>query len=395
MIEASGPIVVLGASHAGVSMAAELRSAGCDRQIILVGEEDVLPYQRPDLSKGCLEGEMPEPRPLRPEAFFIDRSIERHFGHEATSIDRSEKVLIFADGSSLAYGDLVIATGASPRGLPDAMPGAARALTLRHRGDWRHLADRLANVQSLAVIGGGLIGLEVAAAIRSRGLYVTVIETAPRLMSRTLYPALAVEALNRHRAAGIDVRLAVALEAINACTVRLSDGAVVPADLVLAAVGSKPRDELATAAGLETRGGIVVDECGATADPGIRAIGDCAVWGEGPSAIRHESVAATVWQARCVSAALTGGEPPPASAFRLWSNQGTLRFQMSGPVSSNIRCEVTSVGEGMLLHGYAGEELVAVQALNAMRPFNTEVAKIGQRRPQLEQAGQAVVQPHA
>lgn len=376
------PVVILGASHAGVAVAAELRTAGVAEPIVLIGREDALPYHRPHLSKDSLEGEMPEPKPLRPETYFTDQNIDHRRATRVTAIDRAKRELTLHDGTRLAYSRLVIATGARARRLPEALPGGGRALTLRHRNDWRRLAEHLSRMPTVAVIGGGLIGLEVAAAARARGLAVAVIESTPRLMARSLYAPLGDEALKRHREAGIDVHLGVTIAAVEADTVRLSSGEAIPADLVLAAIGSQPRDDLAHEAGLEVGDGVVVDAQGQSSDPLIFALGDCASWADGlffGRRQRHESVAAALQQAKAIAAAMIGAPPPPPAPLRLWSFQGPLRFQMVGPVSAGARVEVTALPDGGLLaHAFEAGCLVALQALNAPRPFNAEVAKVGQ-----------------
>ncbi len=378
----SAPVVILGASHAGVAVAAELRTAGFAEPIVLIGREDALPYHRPHLSKDSLEGEMPEPKPLRPQAYFTDQNIDHRRATRVIAIDRANRELTLHDGSRLTYSRLVIATGARARRLPEAIPGAGRALTLRHRNDWVRLSEHLSRTPTVAVIGGGLIGLEVAAAARVRGLNVTVIESAPRLMARTLYAPLGDEALKRHRDAGVDIRLGVAIAAIGADTLQLTNGDVVAADLVLAAIGSQPRDDLADDAGLEVRDGVVVDARGASSDPNVFALGDCASWAEGlffGARQRHESVAAVLQQAKAIAAAMTGAPPPPPAPLRLWSFQGPLRFQMVGPVSAGARIETAAQPDGGLLaYAFQAGRLIALQALNAPRPFNAEVAKVGQ-----------------
>lgn len=363
--------LILGAGHAGVAVAAELRAAGLTGPLTLISDEAGLPYHRPQLSKDCLSGEMPEPGPLRPAAFYTDKEIGRVTA-DVVAIDRAAQNLLCANGRTLPYDRLILATGAGARCL-------AGAVTLRDLADKQALATRLAQAQRLVVIGGGMIGLEVAAVARARGLTVDVVEMTDRLMARSLAPELAEVALARHRADGIGFHLGSNVKAIAPDRATLVGGVELPADLVLAAIGSVPRCDLAAAAGLTCDDGIVTGPGGQTADPAIFALGDCARWSEAgnPRGTRHESVAATQWQAKCVAATATGGAVPAAAPLRLWSHQGALRVQMAGAHDTATRNMVTQIEGGLLLHAYAAGRLVAVQALDAPRAFGAAVAKIG------------------
>ncbi|MFC6337580.1 NAD(P)/FAD-dependent oxidoreductase [Pseudomonas karstica] len=369
-------VVIVGASHAGVAAATELRNAGYESEIILVGEEEGMPYHRPHLSKDCLAGEMPAPKPIRPESFYDERMITLRLGTCVTGIDRRAKTLFLAEGGRLSYGVLILATGASARSLPAVLQGAERAAILRDKSDWEALSNALLDKASLAVIGGGLIGLEVAAAARERGLSVTVVEAAPRLMMRTLYPEIAAYVLGEHRHKGIDIRLGVTVAGVTEQGLTLGDGSKVDADLVLSSVGSEPRTDLATAAGLPCSNGVDTDACGRTADPSIFAIGDCAHWDHQGASTRHESVAATQFQARAIAAALTGKSAPVQIPFRLWSFQGKLRLQMSGQVLPDAETRIEQLEENsFLLRAFQDGNLIAIQALNAPRSF---IAAIGE-----------------
>jgi 3-phenylpropionate/trans-cinnamate dioxygenase ferredoxin reductase component len=369
-------IVIIGASHAGVTLAAELRAAGSARSITIVGEESGLPYHRPHLSKDALS-EGSAPGALRPAAFYADKAITLHHGKVA-SIDREARLLHLTSGDYLGYHTLVLATGARARELPAAIPGGETVLLLRDRNDWQRLSTRLDAVERIVVIGAGLIGLEVAAAVRARGIQTVVCENAGRIMARSLYPTLAEQVCARHRAAGIDIRLSTSVKAITPAGVQLGSGADIPADLVLAAVGSQARDTLACDAGLDCDDGIVVDARGASRDPAIYALGDCARWDGTGAGLRHESIAATQWQAKCVAAAIVGQLPPAPSALRLWSNQGAMRIQMSGEVLEGAQVvEQEPETGGTLYYAFSDGKLVGVQAIDAARPFASAVARLG------------------
>ncbi|WP_180899713.1 NAD(P)/FAD-dependent oxidoreductase [Martelella soudanensis] len=373
--ETSDTCVIVGASHAGISLASALRSAGWSAPIVVFGDENGLPYHRPHLSKEALHGDV-EPKPLRPADFYDKQEIDRRRASVA-SIDRNAGRITLDDGSTVAYGKLVLATGAVARRLPDEIAGADKALLLRNRTDWRQLVGNLSTAERIAIIGGGLIGLEIAAAAQIRGLAVTVCENADRLMVRSLYPAMSTEVRDRHVANGIDIRLSASVRAISDSGLEMADGEHIDADVVLAATGSRARDELARNAGLATDDGVITSACGATADPSIYALGDCARWREGRRHVRHESVAATLWQAKCVAAALMRQDNPVAEPLRLWSNQGAIRIQMAGPVVAGARVEVERLEHnGMLLRAYEGDRLLAVQTLDAPRAFASEVSRL-------------------
>lgn len=372
------PLLIVGASHSAVYVAAELRAKGYSGRIVMVGEEAELPYHRPHLSKESLGGTTPPPAFLKPEVFYADHRIECRTGMRVETIDRQRRQVVLSSGEHIGYDRLILATGAEPRALPSTVKGAASALVLRNKADWSVLADRLREARSLAIIGGGLIGLEVAAAARAAGLDVTVVEAGSRLMARSLYPALSEKVLARHLQSGITILLNQAVQSIKDRLVRLSDGKVVNADLVLASVGSKPRDALLRDAGLPTHDGVVVDSMGQTSDPHILAVGDCAKWPDGEgSSIRHESVAAAQWQARCLASGMLGLPAPENEPIRLWSTQGSMKLQMAGPVLADARVTLEQIGEGVVLSAFRQGVLVAVQALDAPRQFNAAVRSIG------------------
>lgn len=377
----AGRIVIVGASHAGIALAVELRSLGCGAPLLVLDEEEGLPYHRPHLSKECLAATAVEPGLLRPAKFFEDRLIELRPGVTVVAIDRDVRALQLKQGERIPYDRLILATGAYGRSLPSSIAGGRRAYVLRGRADGKSLAERLSKAGDIAVIGGGLIGLEVAAAAALRGARVQVFEAADRLMARSLYPELSHIVLNRHLAQGIQIRLGARFQEISERELVLPDGERIAADLVVAAVGSSPRDELARDAGLPTEDGVLVDASGQTGDPSIFALGDCARWLEDGRHVRHESVPAAQWQARCVAARLMGQRLPAPAPLRLWSTQGSMRLQMAGPVVAGAQVTLEEeAGGGVLLRAFSAGRLVAVQALDAPRRFNALLAELGTSR---------------
>ena len=377
MTDSLRTVVIVGASHAGLGAAAELRAGGYEGDIVLIGGEPGLPYHRPHLSKECLLQDT-LPAPIRPASFFVERDIRLLSDTTAVAIDRTGRVLHCQDGTVHAYDALILATGALPRALPATVDPEGAALSLRNLADLSGLAAGIEAAGSVAVVGGGLIGLEVAAGLRLRGKGATIVEAAPRLMARSLFRELASHVQARHEAAGVAFRLGAQVTAVTESGLTLADGGIVEADLVLSAIGSLPCIALALEAGLPCRNGILVDGVGRTADPDILALGDCAEWG----GTRHECIAATQAQARVLAANLLGLPTPNATPLRLWSTQGKLRLQMCGPVLDQAEIELDETEDGLLLRAVSDGVPVAVQALNAPRAFSGAVAGIGRKMEQ-------------
>ena len=334
----STPIyVVLGAGQAGSHAALTLRAAGFAGRVVLVGDEAWPPYERPPLSKKLLMGEVgPESTFLKPADHYAEKGIELQLGRRATAIDRSERRIDFAAGEPLRYDRLMLTTGGRPRRL--ALPGAdlPGVFYLRTIDDVFALQPAMAPGARVAIVGGGFIGLEVAAAAASRGCRVTVLEVEDWLMKRVA-PRLISAAFERlHRARGVDIRLATAVAGFagegRLRQVATADGGHLDADLAVVGIGLIPNAELAAAAGLEVANGIVVDEFGRSSDPDIFAAGD-AVAGFNPllgRRLRLESWQNAQNQAIAAAKAMAGAPVPHAEVPWFWSDQYDLNFQMVG-----------------------------------------------------------------
>jgi len=338
----NAPILIIGAGQAAIMAAEALRSGGYSGPLTLIGDEPHAPYHRPPLSKAWLAGEMDASRlPMRTPEMLAGKNIDLRTGTKVTSINRTAKTVTLADGSTLPYGGLLLATGSTPRTL--SLPGASAqgVLALRTRDDADAIAQRMAvcleKKLPLVVIGGGVIGLEVAATARKKGLAVTVLEAAPRLLARMLQPVLSDWYAALHRSHGVQLLLGAQTAAIehdtnnNVTGVRLADGTVHPAGLVLVGIGVNANDELARAAGLECERGIVVDACGRTSDSSIVAAGDCTArrLADG-SLIRLESVQNATELGKSAAAALLGQERPFTATPWFWSDQYDKKLQMAG-----------------------------------------------------------------
>ena len=372
-------IAIVGAGQAAVQAAEALRSSGYEGAITLLGDEPHGPYHRPPLSKAWLAGEIEAAQlVMRAPEMLARKGITLRTGVRVEAIDRGACALALSDGSTLSYTGLVLATGATPRRLP--LPGgeAPNVLALRNRDDASGIAAQMARCieQSLplVVIGGGFIGLEVAATARKKGLAVTVLEAAPRLLGRVLAPMLSDWYAELHRGHGVQVVLGAQIAAIEtgadglATGVRMQGGQVHPAGLVVLGVGVAANDSLAQAAGLACDRGIVVDACGRTADPHIVAAGDCTArrLADG-SLLRLESVQNATEQGKSAAAALLGQERPFTATPWFWSDQYDRKLQMAGlstgadawALRGSLRAVPFSI-----YHFRAGQ-LVAVDSVNA------------------------------
>jgi len=319
-------IVIVGGGQAGLEAAAALRTLGYDGPVTLICEEAHAPYQRPPLSKDFLMGKQEADSVfLRALAYYEKHRIDLVLGDRATEINRGARLVHLAGGGTVAYEQLILAVGARNRALP--VSGAEHALYLRSLDEAVTLRQRLAEARhGVVVIGGGFIGLEVAAAARGAGKAVTVIEAAPRLMARAVSPVLSDFFLDVHRGQGADVLLNTAVVEVRPDCVTLTGGWRINADLVVVGIGVVPNIELARDAGLEVSDGVTVDEFLRTSDPDIFAIGDCA---HHPRA-RLESVQNAVDQAKCVARAIMGNPAPYRDVPWFWTDQYEIRFQMVG-----------------------------------------------------------------
>jgi 3-phenylpropionate/trans-cinnamate dioxygenase ferredoxin reductase component len=281
-MSAAATYVIVGASLGGAKAAEALRAAGYDGRLVLLGTETELPYERPPLSKGYLQGKAErETIYVHPRQWYTDADIDLRLGVTATEIDRSAHEVVLADGSRIGYAKLLLATGSSPRELQRPGADADGVLYLRSVGDSDRIRALLAEAGRIAVIGAGWIGLEVTAAAREAGVEVTVLESAELPLQRVLGDQVARVFAGLHREHGVDLRLGVQVAEItssggHATGVRLADGSQIQADGVVVGVGITPNTGLAAAAGLEVGNGIRVDAGLRSSDPDIYAAGDVA-----------------------------------------------------------------------------------------------------------------------
>lgn len=334
----SGGAVIVGAGQAGFQVAASLRAEGYAEPIVLIGDEPSLPYQRPPLSKAFMAGKQDiEGTALRPLAFYESHRIQLVTGEKVAAIDRVGHSVSLASGRKLPYETLVLAVGARNRTLPLKGAELDGVCYLRTDAEAVEIQQRLEQARDIVVIGGGFIGLELAAAARMLGKSVRVLEAQPRLMSRVMPPILSDFYRDVHTSQGVDISLGIALSEIighqgKVSEVVLGDGSACPADLVLVGIGVVPNVELARDAGLSVANGIVADDYLRTDDKSIYAIGDCA---EHPNPfagarVRIESVQNAVDQAKCVAAAVVGRSEYYRAVPWFWTDQFDIKLQMAG-----------------------------------------------------------------
>lgn len=380
--------LVIGASHAAAQAVDSLRREGHAGRIVLVGDEPVLPYQRPPLSKKYLAGEMERDRLwIRPATFYEPLGVEFVLGRRAQRLDASRRRVELDDGSVIDYGRLLLATGSRAR--PVDVPGAdlAGIHYLRTLADVDAIRAQLAAGKRAVIVGAGYIGLECAASLVKLGLSVTVLEMAERVMSRVVAPEMSAFYMGEHRAHGVAIRLnerVVAFEGRGQVSaVRCADGTTHPADLVIVGIGILPNVELAAEAGIACDNGIAVDGYCRSSDPYVFAIGDCC---SHPSPrygrrIRLESVDNAFEQAKTAAANLCGRKLLHDKVPWFWSDQYELKLQIVGLAQGYDRIVLRGdpAGRAFSCCYLRDDELIALDAVNHIKDFMSARKLIAER----------------
>ncbi|HKP07868.1 MAG TPA: FAD-dependent oxidoreductase [Microbacterium sp.] len=372
-------ILIIGAGQAGVEIAATLRDEGFDGELTLVGGEHLGPYQRPPLSKGFLTGEDDEETlEFRAPDFYESRDIRLVTGESIVSIDFSRATgrAVAASGATYEFDKLALTPGSTPRRLLVDGAELDGVLYLRDIEDARELRRRWDSAKDVVVIGGGFIGLEVAAAARRAGKTTSVVEVADRLMARAVAPVTSEYYRGAHERRGISIRLSESISHLvddgsgHVAGVELTTGEIIPADVVMVGIGVLPRIELAAILGLETiNGAIVVDEFAETSDPRVVAAGDAVVLPHplgGGAHVRLESVQNAVDQAQVAARTLLGRREAYHAVPWFWSDQGDLKLKIAGLSIGHDHVVVRGSLEedrATVLY-YAGEQLLAIDAIN-------------------------------
>jgi 3-phenylpropionate/trans-cinnamate dioxygenase ferredoxin reductase subunit len=369
-------IVVIGAGQAGSSLVAKLRKDGFEGDITLIGAEDALPYQRPPLSKAYLLGEMEVERLyLRPQSFYDDNNITLRLGQRVTGIDAAAKTVSIGD-EVISYDQLALTTGSDPRRLPAAIGGDLDGVyVVRGLGDVDAMAPSVTEGKRALIVGGGYIGLEAAAVCAKRGVQVTLVEMADRILQRVASSETSDYFRNLHSGHGVSIREGVGLDHLTGADGKvtgavLSDGSEVEVDFVVVGVGITPSTQLAELAGVELENGIRTDAQGRTSDPSIWAAGDCASFPFKGNRIRLESVPNAIDQAEVVAANMLGAGKDYTAQPWFWSDQYDVKLQIAG-LNTGFDNVVTRQGEGRTVSFwyYTGDQLVAVDAMNDPRAY--------------------------
>lgn len=368
-------VVVIGAGQAGAALVAKLRGAGHTGQITLIGEETAPPYQRPPLSKAYLLGEMEEERLwLRGPDFYAEHDITLRLGQRVSAIDPAAKT-VTVGGEVIAYDELALTTGSTPRRLPAAVGGdLAGVYTVRTLADVDAMKAEFVAGRRLVIVGGGYIGLEAAAVASKLGLDVTVLEMAPRILQRVAAPETSDYFRALHTAHGVKILESTGLDRLLGDTrvtgARLADGTELPADFVIAGVGIIAGTALAEAAGLAIENGIKTDEQGRTSDPHIWSAGDCASFPWQGGRLRLESVGNAIDQAETVAENILGAGKAYDAKPWFWSDQYDCKLQIAG-LNTGYDNIVTRgpEGESVSFWYFKGDTLLAVDAMNDPRAY--------------------------
>ncbi|MDB5670774.1 MAG: FAD-dependent pyridine nucleotide-disulfide oxidoreductase [Alphaproteobacteria bacterium] len=386
-------ILVVGAGHGGGNVVAALRMGGHEGEIVLIGDEPSAPYHRPPLSKTYLKGKAEAATlKLRPESWYDAENIELRLGQSATALDPAARTLTLGDGTQLSWDRLILATGSRARRL--AIPGAELdgILHLRSLADSDRLREAVGPGRRLVIVGGGYIGLEVAASAIALGTEAVLIERESRILARVACEPLAAFFDRYHRGKGLEIRPGVDLEAFegqggHVSGVRLAGGEIIDCDAVVVGVGAALCDGLARDAGLACEaGGVVVDENGRTSAEGIYAIGDM-TWRPMPlyggRRFRLESVPNAVEQGRRVAADILGKAPPAHEVPWFWSDQYEVKLQIVGvPFDSHRLVVRGAIDEAKfaIFHLADSGRVLAVEAVNMPQEFMAGRTLVGEAR---------------
>jgi 3-phenylpropionate/trans-cinnamate dioxygenase ferredoxin reductase subunit len=366
-------MLIVGAGECGGRAALTLRELGYDGAITLVGHEPHLPYERPPLSKDAITAEAePGPKFVGDPAYFTDRRIDCITSASAVAIDRARQSVTLADGRSLPYDKLLLATGATPRRLP--LPGAdgARCAYLRTHDDALHIRRALVPGSRIAILGGGFIGLELAASARKRGAEVTVIEALPRILTRGVPEEIARVIDVRHRAEGVALVCGNSVTAVResaaSVEIELSNGETIAADLLIIGIGAMPVTDLAQKAGLVIENGIAVDEHLTTSDPNIFAAGDCCSFPlpvYGGRRVRLECWRNAQDQGALAARNMLGAGEVVSAVPWFWSDQYDLTLQIAGLSDEGTQAVRRDLSESafILFHLAGDGRLVAASGI--------------------------------
>ncbi|CDX61972.1 Rhodocoxin reductase [Mesorhizobium plurifarium] len=366
-------VVIVGAGHAGVQAAASLREEGYEGPVVLIGDEEELPYHKPPLSKTFIKDPEAKPQPLRGEAFYTGNTIDYRPGVRIESIDAGARRLEVAGGGKLAFDRLVLATGSRPRLLKLDGAGLAGVVSLRSLADARLIRELSARSEDVVILGGGFIGLEIAATLRAAGRNVTVVEAVDRLLGRAVAPVIAAHVRQRLEVIGVRILTGTTVARLEGEGGRVSaavtsSGERLAAQMVIIGIGVVPNVELADATGLAIGNGIRVDQHMQSSVPEILAIGDAASyrhWFTGGD-VRLESVQNATDQARLAARTILGHAEPFMAVPWFWSDIGDMKLQMVGLTQGGDHHVVLGdlADNKFSIYHYAGDRLLGIESVN-------------------------------
>jgi len=370
---------IIGTGQAALQAAVNLRHEGYAGRIVMTGEEPHLPYNRPPLCKSYLAGLVGEEKLLlRPRSFFLDSDIEIRTGITAQKLRLPDRVVDFSDGRSIGFDHLVIATGGRPRKL--SIPGAdlPQVHYLRTLADVNRIRQSMLANARLVLIGGGYIGLEVAAVARQMGLEVTILEAAPQLLSRITGPLVAGFYSELHQKNGVSVQCGTTATFIESCgsgvRVCCATGQSHQADLVIIAVGMEPNIDIALNAGIVCNKGIVTDDFCRTSVPDIYAAGDCSEHRSSfyDTQMNLQSVPSAIEQGRTAASAICGKEKPLKHVPWFWSDQYDIKLQSAGIMGGHDQIIVRGEPQDQSFATFylKGQRLIAIDAINRPEEFS-------------------------
>ena len=368
--------IVIGAGQAGAEVISKLRDQGHEDRLVLIGQENYLPYQRPPLSKKYMAGEMTLDRLfLRPKEFYTEKNVELHIGKSALRIDPDQKIVEFKDGN-LGYDHLVLATGSRPRNLPPYIGGKVKNLfTMRDLNDANSIGAFMKSGMRLLIVGGGYIGLEAAATARKFGVDVTLVEIEERILKRVAAKETSDFIRSLHISNGVNIKEAVGLGKLEIAddkvlSASLTDGSDINVDFVIVGIGITPNTELAEGANLKINNGIFINDKCQTSVSNIYAAGDCTSFEYKDTLVRLESVGNAIDQATIVAQNIMKQNTNYIPKPWFWSDQYDLKLQIAGLNTGYDEVVVRKGKNKQVSHWYfKGQSLLAVDALNDPRCY--------------------------
>ena len=368
--------IVIGAGQAGAEVVSKLRDQGHEDRLVLIGQENYLPYQRPPLSKKYMAGEMTLERLfLRPKEFYTEKNVELHIGKSALRIDPDQQIVEFNEGN-LDYDNLVLATGSRPRDLPPYIGGKVKNLfTMRDLNDANSIGAFMKSGMRLLIVGGGYIGLEAAATARKFGVDVTLVEIEERILKRVAAKETSDFIRSLHISNGVNIKEAVGLGKLEIAddkvlSASLTDGSDINVDFVIVGIGITPNTELAEGANLKINNGILINDKCQTSVSNIYAAGDCTSFEYKDTLVRLESVGNAIDQATIVAQNIMKQNTNYIPKPWFWSDQYDLKLQIAGLNTGYDEVVVRKGKNKQVSHWYfKGQSLLAVDALNDPRCY--------------------------